>query len=136
MEQLRNVHEIGNLAGKRFCKYEGKDFILPEDIKKQILEINGCQIEYYRYSAVLKTKGNQKGVLNIYMPNQWFYIASYFTDLYNELGKYKAYALQVTTKERLKGLDKSSLNEVEMRNLHSLDLDDESKKFLERFITD
>ena len=136
MEQLRNLHEIGNLAGKRFCKYEGKDFILPEDIKKQILEINGCQIEYYRYSAVLKTKGNQKGVLNIYMPNQWFYIASYFTDLYNELGKYKAYALQVTTKERLKGLDKSSLNEVEMRNLHSLDLDDESKKFLERFITD
>ena len=136
MEQLRNLHEIGILAGKRFCTYEGKDFILPEYIKKQILEINGCQIEYHRYSAVLKTKGNLKGILNIYMPNQWFYIASYFTDLYNELGKYKAYALQVTTKERLKGLDKSSLNEIEMRNLHSLDLDEESKEFLERFITD
>ena len=136
MEQLRNLHEIGILAGKRFCTYEGKDFILPEYIKKQILEINGCQIEYHRYSAVLKTKGSLKGILNIYMPNQWFYIASYFTDLYNELGKYKAYALQVTTKERLKGLDKSSLNEIEMRNLHSLDLDEESKEFLERFITD
>lgn len=136
MEQLRNLHEIGIMAGKRFCTYEGKDFILPEYIKKQILEINGCQIEYHRYSAVLKTKGNLKGILNIYMPNQWFYIASYFTDLYNELGKYKAYALQVTTKERLKGLDKSSLNEIEMRNLHSLDLDEESKEFLERFITD
>lgn len=24
MEQLRNLHEIGILAGKRFCTYEGK----------------------------------------------------------------------------------------------------------------
>ena len=70
------------------------------------------------------------------MPNQWFYIASYFTDLYNELMKYKRYALLVATKERLKVLDDSQLDEKEREKLYKLDLTEPSKKYLERFVTD
>lgn len=82
------------------------------------------------------TKGNQRGALNIYMPNQWFYIASYFTDFYKELIKYRNLALKTTSKERLKILDKGTFTEQEEQNINSLELDEESKAFLKNFITD
>ena len=62
-------------------------------------------------------------------------MASYFTDFYNELIRYKKYALKVTTKERLKVLDKGSLSVEEENSLQSLDLNDTSKNNLRRFIT-
>lgn len=136
MGKLRNLQELGSIAASRFNQYTGNDFVLPEIVKKQLDEINGCTIEYHRYSAVLETKGNQRGALNIYMPNQWFYIASYFTDLYKELGKYKAYALQIISKERLKVLNESELNGEEVQKLHALGLDEKSKDYLIKFITD
>lgn len=136
MAELRNLQKLGSLAGGRFDQYFGNDFVLPKIVKDKVKDINGCKIEYHRYSAILETKGNQKGVLCIYMPNQWFYIASYFTDLYNELMKYKKCALLVATKERLKVLDNSPLDEKEREKLYKLDLTESSKKYLERFITD
>lgn len=63
-------------------------------------------------------------------------MASYFTDFYNELILYKKYALKVTTKERLKVLDKGTLSDEENKSLQSLDLNDTSKSYLNRFITD
>lgn len=136
MDELKNLQMIGSQAAERFNEYAGNDFILPEIVKQQLKDINGNLMEYHKYSAVLQTKGNQKGVLNIFMPNQWFYIASYFTELYNELMKYKTYALSVTSKERLKNLDKSQLNAAEKETLQKLDLDDMSKRYLESFMTD
>ena len=62
-------------------------------------------------------------------------MASYFTDFYNELIRYKKYALKVTTKERLKVLDKGSLSVEEENSLQSLDLNDTSKNNLRLFIT-
>ena len=103
MEELRDLRKIYNDTNERFNQYEGKDFILPEIFKERVKEINSNTVTYNKYSAVIKTKGSQNGVLNIYLPNQWFYIASYFTDFYNELQRYKAAALKVVEqKERLK----------------------------------
>lgn len=93
MEELRNLQKIYSLAAGRFNQYSGADFVLPQIFKDQVKEINSSVITYNKYSAVIETRGNQNGVLNIYMPNQWFYIASYFTDFYNELQKYKNLAL-------------------------------------------
>lgn len=70
------------------------------------------------------------------MPNQWFYIASYFTDFYKELIKYRNLALKTTSKERLKILDKGTFTKQEEQNINSLELDEESKAFLKNFITD
>lgn len=136
MAELRNLQKLGSIAAGSFNQYEGNDFVLPEIVKEKIKSINGSTIEYHRYSAIIETRGNQKGVLCIFMPNQWFYIASYFTDLYNELMKYKSYALLVAAKERLKVLDSSHLSEEEKKKLYTLDLTEQSKKYLERFITD
>ena len=136
MEELRDLQKIYSLAAGRFNQYEGEDFVLPEDFKQQVKEINSSTIEYNKYSAIISTKGTQNGVLNIYLPNQWFYIASYFTDFYNELQKYKKEALKVVSKERLKELNGHSLTQEEQRKVNDLSLDDNSKRFLVKFMTD
>lgn len=136
MEELRNLKQICSSAASRFNQYEGKDFVLPQVFKEQVKEINSNTITYNEYSAVIETRGNQNGVLNIFLPNQWFYIASYFTEFYNELLKYKKEALKVVSKERLKDLNGRNLTDAEMSRLNSLSLDDTSKSYLVKFITD
>ena len=136
MEVLNNLQQMYSLAAGRFNQYDGKDFILPDVFKEQVKEINSNTITYNKYSAVIETRGNQNGVLNIYLPNQWFYIASYFTEFYNELLKYKKEALKVVYKERLKELNGTSLTNEEMVLVNQLNLDDTSKKYLIRFMTD
>ena len=136
MEQLRNLKQIYSLTAGRFNQYAGKDFVLPQIFKNQVKEINTNAITYNKYSAVIETRGNQNGVLNIYMPNQWFYIASFFTDFYNELLKYKRYALQAISRERLKDLNGASLTDTELNAIKQLDIDEQSQKYLKRFITD
>lgn len=136
MEELKNLQQIYSLASSRFNQYDGKDFVLPQFFKDQVKEINSNTIFYNEYSAIIETKGNQNGVLNIFLPNQWFYIASYFTDFYNELLRYKKEALKVVSKERLKELNGSTLTEQEEIRLQQLSLDEKSKSYLLRFMTD
>ena len=81
MEELKDLEKIHQLAIERFDKYDGKDFILPNSFKEKVKEINSSTITYNKYSAIIQTRGNQNGILNIFLPNQWFYIASYFTEL-------------------------------------------------------
>ena len=135
MDNLRNLKQICSLAATRFNQYDGKDFVLPKIFKDQVTEINNNRISYNEYSAIIETRGNQYGVLNIYLPNQWFYIASYFTDFYNELLKYKKYALKVIPKERLKDLNGSSLTDAELKSIKQLNIDEQSQEYLELFIT-
>ncbi len=136
MEKLKDLQKLATLASDRFNLYSGLDFVLPQIFKDKVTEINSNSIVYNKYSAIIETKGNQHGKLNIFLPNQWFYIASYFTELYNELQRYKKFALQITTKERLKDLDGKKLNDNENSSLNSLGIDDSSKAFLKKFITD
>lgn len=136
MEELRDLNLMANNASSRFSIYNGIDFELPQVFKDTVKEINSNTISYNRFSAVIETKGYQNGTLNIYMPNQWFYVASYFTDLYNELMKYKKVALQVAPKERLKVLNGSSLNLEEKQAVQNLEISQSSKDYLVKFITD
>lgn len=137
MEELRDIEQIYSSATSRFNQYEGKDFVLPQNFKDQVKEIYSYSITYNKYSAVIETKGGQNGIQNIFMPNQWFYIATYFIECYNELLRYKKEAQKVVSKERFSELKKGSELTVEERNnLNNLDLSDISKSYLEKFITD
>lgn len=136
MDSLRNLQEIYNSVTNRFNQYRGEDFVLPQVFKDQVKEINSNVISYNKYSAVIETRGNQNGVLNIYLPNQWFYIASYFTDFYRELLKYKRCALKVASKERLKNLNGAILTDSEQNAVKELDIDEQSQEYLIKFITD
>ena len=136
MDTLRNLKQIGALAGGRFNAYDGQDIILPQAFKDRVTEINNNSIKYLKYSVIIQTKGGQSGTLSIFMPNQWFYIASYFTDFYNELQRYKKEALKVTSKERLKILNGETLSDTEENRLQHLSLSEQSKNYLRLFITD
>jgi MoxR-like ATPase len=136
MDKLKNLNEMYSKAADSLNRYEGKDFILPQLLKNEVKEINSNSITYNDYSAIIQTKGSQNGVLSIYLPNQWFYIASFFTDFYNELQKYKRYALKVFSKDRLKSLNGLSLTSDEESEIQKLSLEEESKKNLKRFVTD
>lgn len=135
MEELRNLKQLYSLAAGRFNQYDGKDFVLPQLFKDEVKEINSSTVTYNQYSAVIETRGNQNGVLNIYLPNQWFYIASYFTDLYNELQRYKKEALKIVSKDRLKELNGHRLTDDEMKRVDNLSIDNKSKKYLVEFMT-
>ncbi|MBO7438998.1 MAG: hypothetical protein J6U21_04900, partial [Bacteroidales bacterium] len=104
--------------------------------KEKVKEINNNTIEYNMYSAIITTRWGQNSGLNIYLPNQWFYVASYFTDFYNELQKYKKVALTIVTKDRLKELNGEQLTQSELSTLNQLPLNTTSKEFLVKFITD
>lgn len=136
MEELKDLQKMSENAVARFNSYSGADFVLPSIFKEQVKSINSNTIIYNQYSAIIETAGNQNGILKIYMPNQWFYIASYFTEYYNELLKYKKVALEITTKERLKILNGNQLTDGEKQAINTLQCSDETKLNLIRFITD
>ena len=125
---------MANVAVTKFETYDGKDFVLPQIFKDRVTTINNNTIVYNKFSAIIETSGS--GTLNIYLPNQWFYIASYFTEFYNELSKYKKYALMVVDRERLKNLNGNTLSSSEEDTLKALDIDEKSKSYLQKFMTD
>ena len=135
MDTLKDLREIYESANGRFSQYEGRDFVLPEAFKSKVREINSYHINYNQYSAVIKTRENSDDGLSIYLPNQWFYVASYFTEFYNELIRYKSYAVKAISRERLKDLNGSNLTDTEVGRIDSLNLDNDSKERLKKFIT-
>lgn len=134
MEELKDLQSMANVAVTKFETYDGKDFVLPQIFKDRVTTINNNTIVYNKFSAIIETSGS--GTLNIYLPNQWFYIASYFTEFYNELSKYKKYALMVVDRERLKNLNGNTLSSSEEDTLKALDIDEKSKSYLQKFMTD
>ncbi len=132
MDELRDLEKLRETATSNIRQYSGHDFILPSVFKEQVKILSTGAIFYDKYSAVIV---NSYSKLKIYLPNQWFYIASYFTDLYNELLKYKSYALQCISKERLHD-GVAELSQDDRAAIDSLDLSQESKSHLERFIID
>jgi len=133
---MKDLLDLSVLASSQINRYKllytGKDIELPVEFKKSVGEINGCAISYNRFSAIVTTRAN----LNIYLPNQWFYIAAFFTQFYSELKRYKEVVLSVVQKERLKVLNGGNLNSEELSKINALDISEKSKKHLIKFITD
>ena len=137
MEELRDLKELASELIDRYqTLYIGKEIELPTEFRNQVTEIYGNHIAYQKYSAVISTRGVQRGVLNIYMPNQWFYIASFFTEYYKELQKYKLKAMAVFSQDRLKQLKGNSFTEADERRLNSSGYDNYTNSLIKKFVTD
>lgn len=137
MEALRDLKELASeLINKYQDFYLGKDMELPKDFKNQVTEIYGNNIVYQKFSATISTRGIQRGVLNIYLPNQWFYIASFFTEYYKELQKYRTKVMAVFTPERLKQLKGNPLTKDDEKNLNTSGYDVRTNELLKKFVTD
>lgn len=137
MEKLRDLKELASELIDRYqTLYIGKEIELPIEFKNRVTEISGNNIAYQKYSAIISTRGVQRGVLNIYLPNQWFYIASFFTEYYKELQKYKLKAMAVFSQERIKQLKDNSFTEIDEKKLNASGYDAQTNSLIKKFITD
>lgn len=88
LKNLRGM--IRNATLKYTREFVWQDIELTQEFKNaysEYLENNGCSIEFFDYTAVIVTSGSKY----IYVPNQWFVIASYPVNVYKELENYKEY---------------------------------------------
>ncbi|MCM1541865.1 MAG: hypothetical protein NC121_11455 [Blautia sp.] len=74
--------------------FSWQDVELTQEFKnayEEYLEKNKAKIEYNVATSVITTATSK----NIFVPNQWFVMASYAVGVYNELHRYKAYLEKV-----------------------------------------
>ena len=88
---LRNLHNlIRNSTLKYTNEFIWQDIELTNEFKSEYfsyLNENGYDIEFLEHTAIITTPS----LKYIYVPNQWFVIASYAVEVYVELIKYKNY---------------------------------------------
>ena len=80
------IQEVEDTYNSEFCY---KDIVLSDDFKRAYsaqMKAEGARITFAEYSALLITSKENK----IFIPNQWFVIASYALPLYLALQAYKS----------------------------------------------
>lgn len=95
---LKNLHSlIRNSALTYMNEFVWQDFELTEEFKKiytTCLQSSRYEVEFLGATAVITTPSAKY----IFVPNQWFVMASYAVDVYEELNKYKKYFKAVSDK--------------------------------------
>ena len=96
---LKNLHSlIRNSALTYMNEFVWQDIQLTEDFKRtyeEYLQSNRYDVEFLGSTAVITSPSAKY----IFVPNQWFVMASYTVDVYEELCRYKDYFKKVA--ERL-----------------------------------
>lgn len=122
------LQDLKELAAKLQSQYqltfnEG-DRCLPESFKNLVRNIEGAQVEYFDHSFVVASTSKNK----IYFPNQLWFVAAYFSDLYEALEQYasviKSLALGDDIIKNCKG-DLAYTNKVlsSVKNIENTDRD-------------
>lgn len=82
---LKDLNKLGiELQTKFINSFTPQDIVLPNSFKETVKELGGYKYNYKKYSVHISSD-----ILDGYIPNQWFIIASYFVDFHKELIKYK-----------------------------------------------
>lgn len=99
MEDKHILKNLKSLIRNATIKYSGEyvwqDVMLTEDFKKaysDYLENNGYSIEFFDSTAIITTRGSKY----IFVPNEWFVIASYPVGVFKELMNYKSYFMDIS----------------------------------------
>ena len=86
---LKDLNRLGSEAKAKSLEYPNSETVLSSEFKtefkKLLLQNTTDNIIFQEYTAVVTTS---KG-LKIILPNQWFYLASFFYDFLNSLLQYK-----------------------------------------------
>lgn len=69
-----------------------------EDAYEEYLANNNWKIEYFNATSVITTPTSK----NIFVPNQWFVMASYAVGVYSELSRYKGYFEKIADARKIK----------------------------------
>lgn len=139
---LKNLNQLALDAQTEFNSYHKQEIILSSEFKKEFAEVLGSNssedIQYSPYTSVIKTSS----ALTITFPNQWFFIASYFTEYLIALKEYKrAYGVifhgVADVKDIIKTIKESSdiSEDIEDRiDNHFSDAAD--REFFKKFLSD
>ena len=88
MENLRDLNKLAKAVVRNFNeKFEAKDCIIPQSFKDKVRTLKSFSVVYNDYSVVIKGDGVRSK--DSYVPNQCFYMASFFIEYSYELSKYK-----------------------------------------------
>lgn len=94
---LKNLHAVLVLARERYSnQFVVQEVRLTEEFRDAFsayLSGKGCGIEYFEHTSVVTNRQDQL----IFIPNQWFVMASYFVDFCTELLTYREYFIRTCT---------------------------------------
>lgn len=128
--ELTDLSLLAASVQKRYQEcFIPKDCHLPENFKEHFKKFNyNDLIEYFEYSLVVHASSS----LNIYIPNQWIYIAYFFVDYYRMIKAYKEKVSSLMLKEDIKAC---ANNEEKARNI-LFRYNGDDKEFLIKFLSD
>lgn len=128
--ELTDLSLLAASVQKRYQEcFIPKDCHLPENFKEHFKKFNyNDLIEYFEYSLVVHASSS----LNIYIPNQWIYIAYFFVDYYRMIKAYKEKVSSLMSKEDIKAC---ANNEEKARNI-LFRYNGDDKEFLIKFLSD
>jgi hypothetical protein len=88
MEELRDLNKLAGDVVKNFNdNFNANDCKIPQAFKDKVKSLKSFSVVYNDYSVVIKGDGIRSK--DSYVPNQSFYMASFFIEYSNELSKYK-----------------------------------------------
>lgn len=150
MENLKDLKELAKEVIKNFYeKFDTKDRRIPQSFKDKVKALKTFSIIYNDYSVIIK--GNGVNSKDSFVPNQSFYMASYFIEYSIELSKYKQKILPLLanagittsdltaffTHERDHGKeDIAKGNDKFVKILDSIGYQDSDRSYLIKFVTD
>lgn len=134
--ELRNLKKLAEQLQDDFkARFLAEDIELPLAFKKNVEGYGDYRFEYKRYMVHIKSS-----TLDGYIPNVWFFIASYFVDYYLELQKYKQLLTEALTEAGIADKTKREnlmarypkLSDEKIKSLDKKDKDRESKVILKQ----
>lgn len=94
METLRDLNQLAKDVVARFNEnFNAKDCRIPQAFKSNVQRLKSFSIVYNEYSVIIKGDGVRSK--DSYVPNQSFYMASFFIEYALELSKYKQKILPI-----------------------------------------
>ena len=150
MEELRDLNELAKEVQRNFNeKFDARDRKIPLAFKERVKKLKSFTVVYNEYSVIIKGDGVRSK--DSYVPNQSFYMASFFIEYSYELSKYKQKIIpwltnagiatsdltSFFTHERDKGKEDIEKGEDRFVTIiDSIGYNQKDRKYLIKFVTD
>ena len=150
MEELRNLNELAKQVVQNFNeKFDARDCVIPQAFKDKVKRLKTFSVVYNDYSVIIKGDGVRSK--DSYVPNQSFFMASFFIEYSYELSRYKQKIMSLIsdsgistndltaffTHERDKGKEDIKINEDKfVKILDDIGYSGSDRNYLIKFVTD
>ena len=150
METLRDLNKLAKEVVENFnLNFNPSDCKIPQAFKDKVKSLKSFSLVYNDYSVIVK--GNGTSSKDAYIPNQTFYMASFFIEYWYELSKYRKKVISIVsesglptneftpffTHEREEGKkDIANGTDKFVKMLDDIDYQEEDREYLIKFVTD